>query len=290
MVKRYNLDNDGEYVRYSDYAALKAENARLKEQWDHFQKLVTEHRKELEAEIERLTSDVAHWQLTADVERQKVEFRDKRAAEALSRTGAVKVGLERAAEIVLAQIDSKPDWTPEQEKELRGHDPVATARSAARVAIRQCHRAILSALEPAAPEGGQEAVAWQWRTPTGKDTSWQTCRSETEKNAFAEMPGVEVRPLYTRPSKQAVTADWQRVDDALISCAGLLKTLCRDEIGDTAAAELEYVRSVVGHPSEQAVTKEQRGKIAYALTKRLVIDMPTARAAVDEALKAAIET
>lgn len=75
------------------------------------------------------------------------------AAEALSRTGAVKAGLEQAAAIILAQIDSHPDWTPEQEAELRAHDPVATARSAARVAIKQCHRAILSALEPAAPEG-----------------------------------------------------------------------------------------------------------------------------------------
>jgi len=37
-------------------------------------------------------------------------------------------------------------------------------------------------------------------------------------------------------------------------------------------------------PAEQAVTEAQRGAIAYALTKRLVIDMPTARAAVDEAL------
>lgn len=32
-------------------------------------------------------------------------------------------------------------------------------------------------------------------------------------------------------------------------------------------------------------TDDLSGKIAYALTKRLVIDMPTARAAVDEAMK-----
>lgn len=79
-------------------------------------------------------------------------------AESLSRTGAVKVGLEQAAAIILAQIDSHPDWTPEQEAELRAHDPVATARSAARVAIKQCHRAILSALESAAPEGAKEEL------------------------------------------------------------------------------------------------------------------------------------
>lgn len=33
------------------------------------------------------------------------------------------------------------------------------------------------------------------------------------------------------------------------------------------------------------VSDALRGEIAYALTKRLVIDMPTARAAVDEAVK-----
>ena len=39
-------------------------------------------------------------------------------------------------------------------------------------------------------------------------------------------------------------------------------------------------------PSELVLMNEQqRGAIAYELTKRLVIDMPTARAAVDAALK-----
>lgn len=37
-------------------------------------------------------------------------------------------------------------------------------------------------------------------------------------------------------------------------------------------------------PKATTITEEVRGKIAYALTKRMVIDMPTARAAVDEAL------
>ena len=39
-------------------------------------------------------------------------------------------------------------------------------------------------------------------------------------------------------------------------------------------------------PSELVLMNEQqRGAIAYELTKRLVIDMPTARAAVDAAMK-----
>lgn len=44
---------------------------------------------------------------------------------------------------------------------------------------------------------------------------------------------------------KAQAIDWTRIDDALISCAGLLKALCRDNIGDTAASELEYARSVI---------------------------------------------
>lgn len=102
---------------------------------------------ELEAEVERLRRLVM------------AQSRAIHSPEALSRTGAVMEGMKQAATIILAQIDSKPDWTPEQEGELRKHDPVDTARAAARVAIKQCHRAILSALEPAAQEGQQEAGA-----------------------------------------------------------------------------------------------------------------------------------
>lgn len=65
----------------------------------------------------------------------------------------------------------------------------------------------------------------------------------------------KVQFQQTAPDGRQGAADWQRVDDALASCAGLLKALCRDEIGDTAAAELDYVRSVITRPSEQAVTE-----------------------------------
>jgi R67 dihydrofolate reductase. len=53
------------------------------------------------------------------------------------------------------------------------------------------------------------------------------------------------------PEALAQAIDWTRIDDALISCARLLKTLCRDNIGDTAASELEYARSVIAALSEQ---------------------------------------
>lgn len=89
-------------------------------------------------------------------------------------------------------------------------------------ALAEALMPFLSALEPAAPE------AFVYRDENGQ------------------------------PQVQLCKCDWKRVDDALVSCAGLLKTLCRDEIGDTAAAELEYVRSVITRPAEQAVTEAAR--------------------------------
>lgn len=60
----------------------------------------------------------------------------------------------------------------------------------------------------------------------------------------------------------------------------------RADCEDLKAENRRVVRESLAR-TEQVVTDKQRGEIAYALTKRLVIDMPTARAAVDEALTAA---
>lgn len=52
--------------------------------------------------------------------------------------------------------------------------------------------------------------------------------------------------------------------------------------------EVKYVRGLETRVKElesSIVNDELRGRIAYALTKRLVIDISTARAAVDEAVK-----
>lgn len=49
---------------------------------------------------------------------------------------------------------------------------------------------------------------------------------------------------------------------------------------------IEHIAALTAAVSaEPVITDELRGKIAYQLTKRLVIDMPTARACVDDALK-----
>lgn len=91
--------------------------------------------------------------------------------------------------------------------------------------------------------------------------------------------------------QEAEAVDWQRVDDALVSCAGLLKTLCRDEIGDTAAAELEYVRSALGcRPPAQAAT--EAGIEAAERTMAAHYERPLKAwelTALHEALKAAME-
>lgn len=48
----------------------------------------------------------------------------------------------------------------------------------------------------------------------------------------------------------AVAADWQRIDDALVSCASLIRALASDDIATVAAAELDYVRSALASVKE----------------------------------------
>jgi hypothetical protein len=104
------------------------------------------------------------------------------------------------------------------------------------------------ALEAAIGAGGQ-AVTWQRYNE--RSDSWSQVDPDYAQTLAAG--GETVRPLFTHPapSWQAGMEDWQRIDDALVSCAGLLRTLCKDEIGDTAATELEYVRSAISNPPAQ---------------------------------------
>lgn len=92
---------------------------------------------ELEAEVERLTRERDDALM---VKREAIAgWRD---AEALSRTGAVKVDRQR-----LNMEISK--WATDSNLHITIGD------------VEALHEAILSALEPAAPEGQQEAAAWQ---------------------------------------------------------------------------------------------------------------------------------
>jgi hypothetical protein len=65
--------------------------------------------------------------------------------------------------------------------------------------------------------------------------------TETAAQNFADAINKRIAPVQTAAVDGEV--DWKRVDDALVSCAGLLRALCKDEIGDTCATELEYVRT-----------------------------------------------
>lgn len=148
-----------------------------------------------DAEIERLNAALS----AADQSRTFHAARAEKAERALAEGVKVKA-LDRASD-----NETKIGWTlptqmlREVAKKVTDDNWDSPTIEVLEIAMLEAERRILSALEPDAPEGAQEAV------------------------------------------------DWQRVDDALVSCAGLLKVLCRDEIGDTAAAELEYVRSVIGH-------------------------------------------
>lgn len=99
--------------------------------------------------------------------------------------------------------------------------------------------------------------AWQLEDdrcegPDGPEGSvhWITRLDASEMQALRDFLNGAPRP-HPAPSGQAVVEDWQRIDDALVSCAGLLRTLCKDEIGDTAATELEYVRSALSNTPAQ---------------------------------------
>jgi hypothetical protein len=105
-----------------------------------------------------------------------------------------------------------------------------------------------------------------------------------------------------------VVGDRKRIDDALVSCAGLLRTLCHDEIGDTAAAELEYVRSciipaaapapgVVWQATEatDAMWEAARGRNSFAASYRAMIaaapasPQPANPAQVTDAIRGIVE-
>lgn len=78
----------------------------------------------------------------------------------------------------------------------------------------------------------------------------------TEMYKEAEALAASDTALVERPD-----IDWKRIDDALYSCAGLLKTILRDEIGDTCVAELKYVRSVTTALSQTSDRAEAASRL-----------------------------
>lgn len=90
--------------------------------------------------------------------------------------------------------------------------------------------------------------------------------------------------MTTLPDLEPAAIDWQRVDDALVSCAGLLKTLCRDELGDTCAAELEYARSALASRSVPEAGKAVEVKPLEWDPIREVVNEPWAKSTVRQSI------
>lgn len=170
---------------------------------------------ELEAENERLRRLVM------------AQSRAIHSPEALSRTGVVKVKALEWEEITRARSNEDPSrevvgWEASEAVsasyytvELTGggasmtdpdydekhYDDPDVAKAAAQADFE---RRILSALEPAAPEGQQEPVAYVdlrilGSIAMGRDAVDCTLYAKPHKAALADIP------LYTRPSEQAVT-------------------------------------------------------------------------------------
>lgn len=122
-------------------------------------------------------------------------------AEALSRTGAVKVDRQR-----LNMEISK--WATDSDLHITIGD------------VEALHLSILSALEPAAPEGEQEVEPVAFRVhdfhvarmpvkakgkfPEPTEFLYPASRAQDAKET-ARIMGGECQPLFTRPAEQAVT-------------------------------------------------------------------------------------
>lgn len=171
------------YVRADKLTELEAENARLVKERDDLQN----RHDSLEHALDGIKS----------------------RSEALPRTGAVKVKddlLRRVRDF----IDEERDRCPDQEhpndregvKERNEMRPQLIAElNAARLSVLEpdATHAGIASVEPATPEGRQEAVAWQnIETPSSILTPEQYAM---------RLPHLAhcYRPLYTRPTEQAVT-------------------------------------------------------------------------------------
>ncbi len=89
--------------------------------------------------------------------------------------------------------------------------------------------------------------------PTGYIDRQRQKFASIEKHDIATLAKGGWTPVYlaspqpANPAQvtDAVRADWQRIDDALVSCASLIRALASDDVATVAAAELDYVRSAL---------------------------------------------
>lgn len=123
-------------------------------------------------------------------------------AEALSRTGAVKV---KALEWEERKTRLGTVWW-RAPNPLGGLSIEAASENDKIAAQADFEHRILSALEPAAPEGQQEPVAYRVHAP--EDEYYGTGPDRLQFHPLSQHDldyGYRQTPLYTRPSEQAVT-------------------------------------------------------------------------------------
>ena len=178
------------FVRHSDYAALEAQLAEKEAENHKYRRMISAtHKNAIKHEKCTITPcmicDGGLFQC-ADCGAAEIETEERICTNsALSRTGAVKVDAAYLRE-TLAWVRRNMDEQPSQAKQQ----------------IDLALGSILSALEPAAPEGEQEPVAWRSRNTLGGADGWNyyTDQPQPHEQYYDE-------PLFTRPSEQALPQD-----------------------------------------------------------------------------------
>lgn len=150
------------------------------------------------------------------------------------------------------------------EAACEAYDAVASSNPrvayAVSVGMKRAIRAYLQAVQPV------PVVADEYASATYTD------EQKRKLQADAGIPNIPTNLTYE--CRLAISGEGERSYDWSDKPHRLVYDLCRQIEALTATASAEPV-----------ITDELRGQIAYQLTKRLVIDMPTARACVDDALK-----
>ncbi|MGP2493325.1 hypothetical protein ACTDI4_17070 [Mesorhizobium sp. PUT5] len=88
---------------------------------------------------------------------------------------------------------------------------------------------------------GLHLVSWGDWIIQGVKGELYPCKPDIFEATYEPALAIAPAPAVT----DAAAADWQRIDDALVSCASLIRALAKDDIAAVAAAELDYVRSAL---------------------------------------------
>jgi hypothetical protein len=125
---------------------------------------------------------------------------------------------------------------------------------APRIDYYKLRNELVAALTPSAGEA--EPVAWQHRIrPNFAISEWSPWLDGRAPQLRTDNYEAEERPLFASPSasEAQVRADRQRIDDALVSAIGLIRSLCSEDVAKVVRQELEYVRSAISAEAQVRV-------------------------------------